>query len=273
MRRARVLTALDQLAGGDHVGWIVERPGQFGEMAAQYLHQGALAGQKLFLFSPRHGGHPQTLPIGDGVSVLDPHVAFMRGGALDASAMYAGFERETTKALAAGYQGLRVVADMDWLLGPRPPGGHIAAFEQGLDAVAARTGATLVCAYRRESFLRRDLAEVMCVHPHHLGAAAQDLGFRIWSSGDGCWHLSGQVDLRAAEAFPAAVRTAAEGRSSLWLDCTQLAFIDVAGIRALARVARDTGISVQLYGASETLQRCWKLLEWDSAVSSVEFCA
>lgn len=111
------------------------------------------------------------------------------------------------------------------------------------------------------------------MHPQQLGASPGDLGFRIWSSGEGRWHLSGQIDVRAAEAFPAAVRTAAEGRASLWLDCTQLRFIDVAGIRALVQVARGTGISIQLHGANDTLRRCWKLLDWESAAPSVEFCA
>jgi anti-anti-sigma factor len=271
-RQARTLSALDALAGGDHVGWIVEQPGDFARLTALCLQQGASAGQKLFFFSPGPGGRPQ-LPIGDGVSVLDPYVAFLRGGALDASVMYAGFRRETSKAIAEGYQGLRVVADMDWLLGPSPSSGQLVAFEQGLDAVAAETGATIVCAYRRESFPHRDLAGVMCVHPQQLGASPRDLGFRIWSSGEGRWHLAGQIDVRAAEAFPAAVRTAAQGRASLWLDCTQLRFIDAAGIRALGQVARGTGISIQLHGASDTLRRCWKLLDWESAAPSVEFCA
>jgi anti-anti-sigma regulatory factor len=273
MREARALSALDGLTDGDHVGWVVEHSAEFTQMAAEYLRQGAAARQKLFFFSPRRVDRPRSLPIGDGVSVLDPRLAFLSGGALDASAMYAGLEREAAKAVDEGYRGLRVMADMDWLLGTRPSGGRIAAFEQGLDALAARTGVTIVCAYRRDSFPRRELAGVMCMHPHRLGGAPQDLGFRIWSSGEGRWHLSGQVDLRAAEAFPAALRTAAAERTSLWLDFTQLGFIDIAGIRALAQVAHSTGVSVQVYGASEALKRCWKLLDWDSAVMSVEFCA
>jgi anti-anti-sigma factor len=273
MRQARVLTTLDGLADGDHVGWVVEQPTEFTQMAAQYLEQGAAAGQKMFFFSPRRGGRMQLLPIGDGVRVLDARVAFLHGGALDAAVMYAGFERENAKAVAEGYRGLRVMADMDWLLSAQASGGQIAAFEQGLDAVAAQTGATIVCAYRRESFAHRDLAGVMCMHPHQLGTAPQDLGFRVWSSGEGRWHVSGEIDLRAAEAFPAAMCRAAEGRSSLWLDCTQLRFIDVAGIRALAELAHGAGIAVQLYGTSDTLRRCWKLLEWDTTATSVEFCA
>ena len=112
----------------------------------------------------------------------------------------------------------------------------------------------------------------MCVHPSELGTAAQDAGFRIWSSAEGRWHLSGQVDVGEAEAFRAAMHTAAEGCLSLPLDCTRLRFIDVAGMRALALAVYSTGASVQVYGASETLRRCWKLLEWDSTVPGVELC-
>lgn len=113
----------------------------------------------------------------------------------------------------------------------------------------------------------------MCVHPHRLGAPPEDLGFRIWSSGRGRWHVSGQVDLRAAQAFPAMVRTAAESSDRLCLDCSELDFIDVAGIRALAEVAYGTGTSMRLRGTGETLRRSWQLLGFDSEVTNVEFRA
>jgi hypothetical protein len=271
-RLPRVLTALDKLNSGDHVGWMVTGSAQFAALAAGCLEQGAAAGQKLFYFSPGRVSRSRSLPIGGGVSVIDPHVAFLGGGGLEPSTMYAAFREQAVVAADEGYSGLRVVADMDWLLGPGPSGGQIAAFEQGLDAVAVETGATIVCAYRRGSFPGRDLAEVMCVHPHELGEGPQDLGFRIWSSGAGRWHVSGEVDARAGAAFPAALRTAAEGAASLWLDCSDLRFIDAAGMRAIARTARRGDVTVSLQGASDLMRRCWEILEWDVATPNLEFC-
>jgi anti-anti-sigma factor len=167
------------------------------------------------------------------------------------------------------------MADMHWLLNVPTSGGTVGALEQELDAVAAWTGATItiMCACRRESFAARDMAGVMCVHPHQPGASPEDLGFRIWSSGEGRWHVSGQVDLRAAEAFPAALRTAAQGCGSMCLDCSQLQFIDIAGIRTLAEVAYGSPIHMRLRGADESLHRYWQLLEYDRVVTNVEFCA
>ena len=271
-RKARLLTALEGLTDGDHVGWVVDDPARFIPMTAEYLRQGVWARQKLFYFTPEPDGWPESLPIEDEVSVLDPHLAFLGGGLLDATAMYAGFEQETAKAVGEGYRGLRVMADMDWLLSAGASGRVIAAFEQGLDAVAAQSSTTVVCAYRPESFSARDLAGVICVHPYQLGAASEDLGFRIWSSGPGRWHVSGQVDLRAAEAFPAMVRSAAEGSDRLYLDCSELDFIDVAGIRALAQVVYSTGTGMRLRGTDEALRRSWRLLGFDSSVTNVEFC-
>jgi hypothetical protein len=273
VRQARMLTALDGLTDGDHVSWLVEQPAQFAQMTAHYLREGAVAGQKLFFFGPQRDDQPQSLPVAEGVSVLDPHTAFMHGGTWDPAAMYEGLGLERSKALAEGYRGLRVMADMDWLLAAHPSGDRIAAFEQGLDTLVAQTGVTVVCAYRRENFSPGELAGVMCVHPHQLGEVPRDLGFRIWNSGEGRWHIAGDVDVRAAEAFPAALRRAADGRTRLWLDCTELRFIDVAGIRALGQVAYSTGISMQLHGAGETVQHFWKMLDWDSAEARLEFCA
>lgn len=104
-------------------------------------------------------------------------------------------------------------------------------------------------------------------------AASPDVGFRLQRLGEARWHLSGEVDLRAAEAFPAAVRAAAEAQEDgrMWLECSDLRFIDVAGIRALARVMAEADISVCIQGADDSLQRYWKLLEGDSVVPKVVF--
>ncbi len=271
-RHAQVLTALDCLEGGEHVGWIVHQPAEFTQLAARCLRQGAAAGDKLLLFGPRWRTQRHPLPVDEQVTVLDPRREFLAGGPLEPQTVYAAFRRQAALAAEQGYRGLRVVTDMDWLL-DAPPGTGLAQFEQGLDEVAADTGATIVCAYRRQNFAVADLAAITCVHPHQLGESPRDPGFRIWASGAQHWHLSGQVDLRGAQAFPTALRTAAHGRQHLRLDCTGLEFMNAAGMRAIALLAHDTAVTVSLEGANETLRRYWTLMDWDGEISNVEFCA
>jgi anti-anti-sigma regulatory factor len=276
MRRTGAPAELDRLTGGEHVGWMVKERSQFRELAARCLVQGALMGEKPFLFEPGQGsrsGLPRRLPDRSSIATIDPSLEFFGADGLNAQAMYRVVRRQAALASEQGYRGLRVLADMNWLLDMGLAGRDIARFEQGLDEVAADTGATIVCAYRWQSKRAADLAEVMSVHPHGLGTVPQDLGFRIWTSGADRWHLAGQVDLRSAQAFPAALATAAEGRDRLRLECAGLDFIDVGGIRAIARLASGTTVRITVEAAGETLRRCWKLTGWDSELQNVEFYA
>ena len=213
------------------------------------------------------------MPDRSSIATIDPSLEFFSADGLNAQAMYRMVRRQAALASEQGYRGLRVLADMNWLLETGLAGRDIARFEQGLDEVAADTGATIVCAYRWQSKRAADLAEVMSVHPHGLGTVPQDLGFRIWTSGADRWHLAGQVDLRSAQAFPAALATAAEGRDRLRLECAGLDFIDVGGIRAIARLASGTTVRITVEAAGETLRRCWKLTGWGSELQNVEFYA
>jgi anti-anti-sigma regulatory factor len=114
----------------------------------------------------------------------------------------------------------------------------------------------------------------MCVNTRVQAAVAPDVGFRLESLGGARWRLSGVVDLRAAEAFPAALRAAAKaGGGRMWLECSGLRFIDVAGIRTLAQVIAEVETSVCFQGAGDSLRRYWKLLGAESAFSKVVFDA
>lgn len=105
-----------------------------------------------------------------------------------------------------------------------------------------------------------------------VGAAAEpDVGFRLLKVGEARWRLSGVVDLRAAEAFPAAVRAAAtaEAGGRVWMECSELRFIDVAGIRTLAQVMAEVETSMCLQGASDSLRRYWELLRDENVIPKV----
>ena len=96
-------------------------------------------------------------------------------------------------------------------------------------------------------------------------------GFRVWTSGEGRWHLAGAADLIAESALRAAMSTACASRAALVLDCGQLSFIDVAGLRAIAQAALALGSPVVVNGANEMLRRAWSLLDLHAAAPNVEF--
>ena len=63
-----------------------------------------------------------------------------------------------------------------------------------------------------------------------------------WDHGDPpTVYLTGEVDLNTHDRLAAVLDEAARPGHDLVLDCTQLTFIDVAGIRIVARAARVIG--------------------------------
>lgn len=107
--------------------------------------------------------------------------------------------------------------------------------------------------------------------PTEFGPCDDGSSFRVWTSGGNRWHLAGEADLRAEEALRAAMRTAAATRGGLVLDCGELSFIDVAGLRAIAQAALVMGTPVAVNGANEMLRRAWSLLDLHAAAPNVEF--
>lgn len=101
--------------------------------------------------------------------------------------------------------------------------------------------------------------------------------FRVWTSGDNCWHLAGEADMSSQEELRAAMytasarHTASASSSGLVLDCEQLSFIDVAGLRAIAQAANALDAPVVVNGANEMLRRAWSLLDLHVAAPNVEF--
>lgn len=269
-RTAREISTLDPLQAGDHVGWIVRDREEFARLTSRHLGHGSAEGDKLFLFSP-DGGLEQM--VGDEVTVLDPGQTFLDGGALDPEVMFGHFREQHGLAREQGFRGLRVVADMDWLLRvrPTPAAAVLVDFEQRLDEFVADTEAVIVCAYRPESFAAAELAEVMCVHPHARGTVSEPVGFQVWSGGGDVWQLRGDIDVNGVRALRERLRSAAAGKREVALDLTDVRFIGLAGLRTIAAFSVEQAVSVTVGGMGGTMRKCWNLLDLDAFAPHVEW--
>jgi anti-anti-sigma factor len=254
------------LGAGDHVCWTVGDPLRYRELAGACLLEGRRAGQKTLVFGPADSADLQALR-GTAVVALDPYLAFLKEGPLDPSAMFAAFREQTAISRKEGYSGLRVVADMDWMLPAKPTSKDVIAFELLLDRVVHELGATVVCAYRHGSFDEEAIMGVTCVHPH--GCESETPQFSLTAGEQGCnWRLSGEIDMAVASAFSAAFSAAAQ--ESCVIDITAVKFIDVAGMRTIAAAIGAADIRVELRGARPALARCWQLVGFDQTVPNVE---
>ena len=274
---AGAVNGLDMLEGGDHVAWFLDRTVDFATLAARFFQQGTARGDKLLMFAPQRRA-VSRLPIGGGVTVFDPRQAFLASGTGAVGPaprtwnqrLGHALREQTALACAEGYRGVRLIVDMDWLFETTATLEQVVELEQGLDEATAAEKAVVVCAYRLESFTTAEIAGAACVHPRTLSDTPSEAGFRMWASGANRWHLSGEIDLRARNIFPALLIAAARGREQLRLNCVELDFIDAAGTRAIAHAARETATPLHLEHVGDPLRSLWRLLGLEAYAPNVE---
>jgi anti-anti-sigma regulatory factor len=256
------------LAPGSHACWVVRDPAAYVDHAAAVLGQAARTGEKPVVFGPEGSEALRRLmPL--AAVAADPHSVYLDGGGLDPETMFAMFEVETARARHEGYRGLRLVADMDWLLPAGPTTEAIIGFELLLDRHSQRLGATIVCAYREASFDMATLTGALCVHPIGIGAR-QAAPFRLVAGAPDLWRLLGEVDIGDAEHFHTAITTAV-GSGTAMIDASGLAFIDVAGLRRIARAGRASAVPLRIVGAPLVVRRSWRLAGFGEVAPTVEF--
>jgi anti-anti-sigma factor len=264
------VSALVPLPRGRHVCWVVTDDATYREGATALLADGRALGEQTIVFGPENSAARQALTTLAAVSA-DPAIDVLHGGPLEPESMFTMFRDRFAQAGADGHQGLRLIADMDWLLPLQPAAADIVGFELLLDRLVSELGATIVCAYRTATFDTDAITGALCVHPTAVGVEDDPL-FQLVAADPRQWRLAGEVDLAVAAPFAAALTTAARDDECV-LDVAELGFIDVAGMRTIADAARTSGATMCLRGASASLRRRWELAGFDAYAPNVELVA
>lgn len=238
-----------------HIGLVVESDDEYERLVRPLLDEGTRFGDKLIVFGsacPQIAGNVFHHEVRLGTEML------------------ARLRTEVDTAGRQGYRGVRVVANMDQLgMPPSPP--ELLAFELTLDRAVTELGATMLCAYRSDSFDRDAVAAAMSAHPCGYGMNSEDAGFRMWSGDGDCWNVSGALDLTNAGTFQAALASAAGSMTKLRLTFVELRFVDLAGVQALADVTEMIpGLSLTVSTPSNSFRRCWRMLGYDETCPRVE---
>jgi anti-anti-sigma regulatory factor len=261
----RELGDLACLTPGSHVCWVLDAEASLAEAAAACLLDGNERGEKTVLFAPHDTvDRPELRRLAK--IAADPR-ELIDQRRLNPHTLLGMFREQLGIARMEGYEGLRVLADTDWVLPVSPTLQEMIAFEVLLERVIADAGATAICAYRQESFERHAIAGALCLHPLRFGTHEQP-SFTLLAGAAGAWRLSGEVDLAVLEAFDAAFAAAA--REPCVVDVSELRFIDLGGMRTIAEHARSADTSIQLRGARTALRHVWRLAGFDRMAPSVE---
>jgi ABC-type transporter Mla MlaB component len=275
VRDSGVLDEGAPLTDADHVCWVYDDPASFVSAAQRYLAVGLRKGERLLCVGDgmagdlRAAGEPfgsvDTLMARGALTFADVGATYADGQPVSPADQWQFYDAAVREARAAGYRGLRVVADVTPLA--RTPAGRagLVQWEHMADEfIASGSGMVAMCAYRRGALDADAVADVTAVHPH-VHAPLDRPSFRIWFD-DTHVVLSGTVDTFAADRLARVLAASpVPGRTAV-LDLSRLETVDVAGCRALAAWARalaGRGVRLRIQGAPRSVVRIWRLLGMD----------
>jgi anti-anti-sigma regulatory factor len=258
-------------AAYDHVCWSYDDPGDFHTRAREFLADGLAAGERVLYVAP---DSPASLVerLGDMPGLHDalrreaaqvvPLNATYSDGVVDPAAQVGVFAVATEEALAAGYTGLRVVADVTSLVRSSAQLDAFARYEYQIDRYMRMQPLSGMCAFDRLELGDRVVATLACMHPETNLA---DALFRLYacSPADGCVALAGELDASNHELFSAALEWAdprpVDG--NVVVQATQLRFIDHRGLMHLQEYARQRDATAILRTSRSAAARLVGLLD------------
>lgn len=261
--RAGAAVGVADLEPGDHVSCGVGTNAERVDLLGRYVAAGlaldervvCVTGSPDLLGELTAAGMPGAEAARHGrlvVRRLDP--ALVGSAGIDAAAMLAEFRAALRGALRDGCTGLRTVADSTALpvtVRARP---ELLRLELELDALIRTSPMTSLCMYAVPR-VGDGARAIGAVHRNRLGRPPA-CSFAVEPLAPGEFAVSGEIDLVEADAWQAVLDAVTAGRARTTLDVGALTFIDVRGLRMLARRG-----SVTLRNPPAIVRRCLAVLD------------
>jgi anti-anti-sigma regulatory factor len=259
------------LGADAHACWGFNRRQEFVDASLEYLFDGLRAGQRLAYVGsePAAEQRERLAPLGGVDAMIDEGALqlfqledlYDVGKPVDPTYQLAAYAAATDAALADGYSGLRVAAQVtDLLAGPETWDAHL-RWESIADRFMSVRPLSALCGYQRDAVPPAFLADLAAVHPA-ANAPAQAAPFHLFAE-QGEMVLSGEVDYFSAAALNRILAAACREEGSVALDLGKLDFLDHHGLEALVaqtqRLAGESGCEV--CQAPPVVERLCELLD------------
>lgn len=236
----------------DHTCWSFDDDRAFDRQAREFMSVGLCCGEQVwYVPGPRSGGVARWLRnTATGrersVRILDPESAYPTDGVIDPDGQTAAYMAATEEALAAGFTGLRVVADATALVRTTDRLDAFARYEYAIGRYMRIAPLRALCVFDRSVLGDEAVAELACLHPR--GNAA-DVSFRLYAgSTPRTTILSGELDAASADLFAGAMERAGlrAVRGEVAVHAEGLRYIDHHCLRVLNEYAERRGVTVVL---------------------------
>lgn len=270
MRTQGCIHSGSDLGADTHACWAFDRRQEFVDAALEFLTDGLRSGQRIVYVGsePVEEQRERLEPLGGVGAMIDEGTLLLidltgiyaTGKPIDPISQMAVYSAVTDAAVADGYAGIRVAAQVTNLVRePETWDAHL-RWESMADRFMSVRPMSAMCGYQRDLVPEQLLAELSAVHPTS-NAPDKTVPFRLFAE-DGEMVLSGDVDFLSVKALDRALETACDGTEPVVLDLRDLGFIDPNGIEVLARhthrLAAEAGCSVR--NAPPTVERLCEML-------------
>jgi hypothetical protein len=268
VRAHGTLTDIPEAGTNDHVCWVYDDAAAFDRTVEEFLVGGLERGERLLCVGERVieslSGLTVDVPTLIAAGAVETQTmaqAYAATGPFRCENQLSYYESATQRALAEGYRGLRVIAEVSALAADPATRSELVRWEHVADDfIAQGSGFTAVCAYSGD-LADEALTDITAVHP--LVHASDGLSpFQIFFDDDHIV-LVGSVDTFSADRLARVLAASPVGPDGAVLDLALLEFADIAACRAVALWARGMqgrSLPVEVRGASPLFRRIWQVL-------------
>jgi anti-anti-sigma regulatory factor len=253
------------LESHDHVAWVGDGQTTLNRLARSFFAAGVGANERMMLIveNPDPGrlagleGLDALLASGQ-LTIASVDDVYQGGTDFDPNQQLAIFTEVLDESLAAGYQGIRVLADNT----PLVRGGELdfhrwLAWEQLTDRFQAQREVLGLCYFDRRQLPADRLDDLLAIHPVHSPSQRPPL-FSLFNEIDGL-NVTGEIDIQSQERFRRVLDAAPIGEEVVF-DFGEAHYVDHRALMALAEIARN-GATVRIRRARPIVQRLWECLD------------
>lgn len=226
-----------------HACWgFSDHDGDFRDAAVAFLAEGVELGQRLVFVGGADAEavlrdlEPTRSMIDSGALGVLPFEAIYPGGRrMSSGAQWAAYVGATDQAVADGFTGLRVLAEVTSLAtdGAGTLDDH-AAWETYADRRMAHVPLTALCCFDRSVVDEATLGRIAAAHPVIDHRLRPHVPFTLYAEVDAL-HLAGEVDATSARTLESLLRAGDDASGDLVLDLGRLEFIEHVGVMTIAR--------------------------------------
>ncbi len=190
-------------------------------------------------------------------------VVYIPDGTFDPVRTGTALRDEHARALADGFRGLTMAGDMSWALPVVPGLDQLVPYEHEVTTMT-KPDVAFLCIYDHARFAAGTLAELAESHAVDVSPELASVGRVGYLAASRVLpgptlRLCGELDFESAEALAEVLDAHYHG--TLLLDLADLAYVDVAGLRALRG---KNGQRLAIASASQPVRKLLGLLGWDT---------